>query len=422
LKNSSKIVLFVSLGLAVLLVLAVFIYSFQNNSRHDWTESYEQTSTEPYGTSLLAAVFKNHFGKGNLLINKEPLTKALAAPSLSKIKNYIFIGSSIYLSEDEADTLLSFVAKGNNAFMALESIPEDLESALKLQDCSSTQSKIHYQFDSVCHMRLAHPNLDSVTPVAIRYAYRNKPSSFQWSYFKFASTCDTIPHYASLGYADSNRLNFIRVPHGKGFFFFHLNPLAFTNYELIHEPCLAYTEKVFSHLGEGKTCWDESNRVPGSARRNGKDPAQKGPLSYLLSQTPIRWAWYTLLLLVLSYFLFRAARRQRIIPVILPNENTSLEFVQTVGSLYYQQNDHQKLVLQKMKLFLQFIRSRYYLQTNVLNESLIQKIAVKSQIPVADIEKIVKQFNAYQNTVVALSEEELIAFHKSIEFFYRNCK
>lgn len=420
-KSKSKTGAFITLGVAICLLLGYLLYINSKKIKFDWTETYKQSSEEPYGTSLLTKLLVPYFGKGNFTVGNKALSKALSNSEQSGIKNYLFIGDRLFLGDADTDTLLAFVEKGNNAFIAAPYIPHELDNALGFDSCGTSESMTGIQTDSIIQLNFFHPDLCSSTPYEYRYAYKGVCTRYEWNYFITNDTCRYLPAIQCLGYLQPEKPDFIRIAYGKGFFYFHFNPLVFTNYSLLEAPHLEYTGKVFSHLPPGKTYWDELSRVPGPTRRELQDPG-KGPLHYLLSQEPIRWAWYTMLGLILTYFLFRAMRRQRVIPVILPNENTSLEFVQTVGELYYQQSDHQKLCMQKMKLFLLFIRNRYYLTTNQLNEALIKAIATKSQVAIEDVSKIFTLYAAYQNTVVAVDQGELIAFHKALEHFYRTCK
>lgn len=420
-RNKNRTGAFIILGLALFSLLVYVIYTSSKTSRHDWRETYKQNSKEPYGTNLLSNLLKSYFGKNNFTVGTLPLSKALAKIDSSKIKTYLFIGDRMFLRQEDADTLLAFVAKGNQALISAQYIPSELNDSLGFHSCGTNESMTGREDDSICRMNFYHPRLGSPKPYQYKFVYKGESVAYEWNYFLLNNSCDSLPPLDRLGYSLPNHLNFIRVPYGSGFFYFHLNPMVFTNYSLLDESHVEYCEKVFAHLPEGKCYWDELSRMPSPSRRHPEEPG-KGPLHYLLSQTPIRWAWYTMLGLIITYFLFRAVRRQRVIPVILPNANTSLEFVQTVGELYYQQSDHQKLIIQKMKLFLLFIRNRYYLTTNILDPVLVRAISVKSQIPAEDVDKIFKLYNVYQNTVVAVDQNELIAFHKALEHFYKNCK
>jgi hypothetical protein len=128
-----------------------------------------------------------------------------------------------------------------------------------------------------------------------------------------------------------------------------------------------------------------------------------------------------LLAVILLYVLFHLKRRQRVIPVLEKNVNSSLEFVQTVGSLYFQQNDHKKLAIQKMRLLMAFIRNRYHLNTSLPDEELAEKIAAKSGLELQAVEVIFTQFRAIER-MPYIDDHMLIGFHHLIENFYQKCK
>lgn len=133
------------------------------------------------------------------------------------------------------------------------------------------------------------------------------------------------------------------------------------------------------------------------------------------------FAWYLLLLLGILYLLLRSRRRQRIVPVLEPNTNTSLEFVSTIGRLYFLQNDHKQLCLQKMRLFHQFIRERYGLQSRDTDEVFLAKLAAKSEVPREIINKLFLIHNNIQSSNI-VTEYTLAQLHGLIEEFHRICK
>ena len=124
---------------------------------------------------------------------------------------------------------------------------------------------------------------------------------------------------------------------------------------------------------------------------------------------------------MLLFILFRAKRVQKTIPVIEPNLNTSLEFVQTVSRLYFLQNDHLALAKQKMKLFSLFIRNKYKITLKNNSEEELNRLAVKSEINFKEVKHI---FTSYKliSSRTHITADELIEFHKSIDHFYHTCK
>ena len=117
------------------------------------------------------------------------------------------------------------------------------------------------------------------------------------------------------------------------------------------------------------------------------------------------------------YILFRAKRQQRIIPVLQGNTNSSLEFIKTVGRLYFLQNDHKKLAQRKMQLFLSYVREHFLIPTHNIDQAMKERLATKAEVPLETIEEI---FLRYQRLDRAseISASHLVNFHQVIEKFY----
>jgi hypothetical protein len=114
--------------------------------------------------------------------------------------------------------------------------------------------------------------------------------------------------------------------------------------------------------------------------------------------------------------LFKGKREQRIIPIIEPLKNSSVEFTRTVGSLYFQHSDFSNIIAKKITYFLEEIRSRYYLDTQDLSEDFIQKLAVKSSNNEDETRKLITFIKHLKGKSVH-SEQDLIALNKKIDNF-----
>ena len=229
---------------------------------------------------------------------------------------------------------------------------------------------------SISHIRNSEVRKTTITPTATEI----KNTKARWEYTDSAAIRSYFEDAVILGTYDSTYINFIRIPYGEGHFYIHNNPRVFTNFYLIDAHKLDYAEKALGHLREGTIYFDDFSTVNYRNNNSGYGFSDS-PLQFILSQQSLRWAWYLLLILALLYLLFRAKRKQRVIPVLEPNTNTSLEFTKTIGNLYYQQKDHSKLAQQKMKLFLAHVRMHYRIPTHEINEQLIRQIRLKSELP-----------------------------------------
>ena len=101
-------------------------------------------------------------------------------------------------------------------------------------------------------------------------------------------------------------------------------------------------------------------------------------MRFILNQPALKWSYYLLVVGLLLFVIFKAKREQRIIPIIKPLENSSVEFAKTVGSLYYQHRDYANLNHKKITYFLTYIRNRYYINTTVLDENFITQLSAKA--------------------------------------------
>ena len=144
-----------------------------------------------------------------------------------------------------------------------------------------------------------------------------------------------------------------RVPVGKGELIFSSMPLAMTNYGVLDRELSPYVHRLMALIADRPivrtTAYMETPEI---------EAARESPFRYLLSQQPLRWALWLSLLLVALFMVFTARRRQRVIPIETPPRNHTLEFVQLIGTLYYQQKDHVNLLQKKHAYFAEELRSQ----------------------------------------------------------------
>jgi len=112
-------------------------------------------------------------------------------------------------------------------------------------------------------------------------------------------------------------------------------------------------------------------------------------------------------------------RKQRIIPVLTKPRNDSLDFVKTIGRLYHEKRDHKNLSRKMSAYFLEHIRNRYKLATNLLDERFIQLLKIKTDQAEDNIRSIVS-FIKNLDMADEISTDQLADFHKQLEGFYKN--
>jgi len=226
------------------------------------------------------------------------------------------------------------------------------------------------------------------------------------------SSFDTL-NTTVLGTNSKGNVNFIKTKFGKGEFLLSTVPLAFTNYNLLYGGNKEYIENALSYLPIADVIWDEYYKVGRLESNN--------PLRFILGTKALKWAYFTMLIFAILFIIFKGKRTQRIIPIIPPLKNTTVEFVDTVGRLYYQKGDHKDLAMKRIMYFMEHLRSKYHVNTNEIDVDFFHYLSNKTGIEQKEIERIFKFLNWIKEKPL-VNEMELHKCNELIELFYTKTK
>lgn len=434
----------IGIGAGVLVVVLLLVIFLGDNEELSWEEDYKYNQEQPYDNYLIYSLLEARAEQDSFITIKKSVAKELSPSAIEGTASYVYISDYMMHTPDDIDSLLAFAEQGHDVFISSNNFDNEFAGRLGGIGCVDSSdydweydedydtsyivydySLLHLMgsfYDSTASINLTHPSLRFDEP--LRYVFKTdyKPKKYYWRYFDTNKWCGAENQVAKLG-SNYTKVNFIKVSYGKGAFYLHTTPLAFTNYFLLAEDKLEYAQNVFSHLPDGTIYWDEGSRYYHSDSNTDykSKPFGRSELKYILSQPASKWAFYTMLVGILLYIVFYMKRRQRVIPVIEPYPNTSVEYVQTVGGLYFMKKDHRRLAEQKFKLFLSFIRNRYRLSTQTLDEKLMKQLAAISKVDENSVRNIFELYGSIAEKS-AMSEEQLISFNKYLEYFYQNCK
>ena len=319
--------------------------------------------------------------------------------------NYIFIGDDFILEDLDRRTLLSYVAKGNNVFIAANSCSENLEDTLHFYTTFSIKN-----FADIVHPENSKDNYINT--------FTNKKISTPQQYtFKSMFDAYQIVPIDTMGFevlAVDNYAHpvFVRTKYGEGYIYIHAFPLAFTNYNLLYQQNAGYMAKCFSYLPNRPTFWDDYYKV------HHQQEASKLDLIY--KEKSLKWAWYIAIVATIIFVLFRMKRQQRIIPLHPPLTNTSLEFATTIGRLYYNKADHKDLVKKQVLFWLEYIRTKMNIPTTKLDASFVHLVAEKSGVDASLIKEIVDFVSELNYGQV--SNADVINLYNLIQKFYKQSK
>ncbi|MDR9418908.1 DUF4350 domain-containing protein [Gracilimonas sp.] len=384
--------------LGTLITIFVLVEVFEPKPL-DWTESFSNEDTIPYGGYLIHEMLPTVFPDDSISVNQSPLFEF--TDTTNPQKNWVFINRSFGLDPYETEILLSQVEKGARVFIAARSFNQAFADSLKLGTRMNNPflgGGIILDEDSVL-VNFTNPKLASKNG----YPYHRSTTETYFSSF------DSTRTVRLLGINNEENPNFIQVSVGKGELFLHANPTLFTNYFVRNKTGADYAMTALSYLPEKTTIWDEYYK---DVRSSGGSVVR-----YVVSEKHLRWAWILSLSGVVLFMIFRAKRRQRIIPEITPPKNSSIEFAKTIGDLYREKGDHKLIADKKINFFFDYIRSNLNLDTDIPTQELIKDVAIRSGIQKNEIEAIFDLIDVLSQKE-EISTKELKLLTDRIDQFY----
>jgi hypothetical protein len=388
------------LGILVILVIGIIIVEFSTPQPINWQKTYNETHKIPFGTYIFYEELEQLFPESKVRDIRVTPYEYLDGYYSWSDSTYQITGTYMLIDEfhetdnTSAQELLDFAKFGNDVFISSSYFPE------RIVDSLGFKTKNDYSFSGKAELSFTNPSFerDSITI----------EKGLSDIYF---SKIDTL-YTTVLGYQkfkDSSRVNYIKTSWGNGYFYLHLQPSAFTNYQLLKKDNKKYAEAAMSYLNDDTIYFDSRNKT--------RKELGSSPLRFVLSQPALRWAWYLALLSTVIFMIFNAKRKQRIVKVIKPLKNTTIDFTKTIGNLYYETKDHNNLIDKKITYFLEYIRRVYYLDTQILDDKFVKNLALKSGKDQTDIKNLIKLI-AILKSKSACNEGDLLALNKAIEDFY----
>jgi hypothetical protein len=410
--------LLLGLLLALLLVLVIRGEKASEKKTLDSRLSFRKRDKIPYGAYIAWQNLPSIFPGTRVA------TEAASPQYWSNLSPYeknqalIIITPQFFPDESELKLLFRFIESGNDVFVSTLNCSREWVDALGF-------GLYHDWLNKMIYNELSDPDSMSVT---LSLPSMGAKTEFLYPGHRLESWFQKIDSSRTrvLGHAANGRPNFVQMRAGKGNLFFHLSPLAFSNYFLLHKQNMSYYDQSLSLISDKvKTVvWDEYflNKRSEQQQRENED---KGWLSTLLNlenadgKKSFKAAFWLLLAILLLYVLSEMRRKQRIIPVLKKPANDSLDFVKTIGRLYHDKGDHQNLCRKMSAYFLEHVRSRYKLPTQRLDEEFVQNLVYKTGAQEDLIRQIV-------NFIRSLDEERTVSaatmavFHERLEQFYKN--
>ncbi|MGV9012614.1 MAG: DUF4350 domain-containing protein [Flavobacteriales bacterium] len=388
------------------LVLLILVLDAIAPREPNWNPSFTRYKTDPYACGLTYDRLADLFPQGVTTV-RQPIygtaQERSALDSGASRVNHIFIDGNFSLDDLDLRHLLMMVEAGDDAFIAAENFYGLIEDTL--------------------HFRTAYywapPDTTSIVQDA-KTLLRNDTDAIQFTIFPLLH--EPVSHFARGGF-DEHFRNFtldstqvlaenqrhepvlIRIRHGKGFLYFCTIPRAFTNYYLLKDDARPFMESAFSLLPDRPVLWDEYYKV-------GREGSQT-PLRYILEQPALKGAYWSAILLLLLTVLVYARRRQRAIPVVEPPRNSSREFADTIGRLYFFRGDHADIARKLSNQFKDEVRRKLRLHRAAWDAETVKEIALRTGISEEELNHAGRLMDYYAGNE-RVSEQQLLTLNKAL--------
>lgn len=382
----------------------------------DLRETFGYNDARPFGASVAFDMVKNAYPKKSIEFSKQEFADNYGW-DYDTASLYFDISLNYYVNDRDAQSLLDFVYKGNTAFIA----SDKLDTALlhKIYCEQATQ----YSFYNKSEMRNTFAYIiPELSP---------SKDSFQYFYRPFNKYYAAIngDYGRYLGRNDADSTNLFVFFWGKGRFYFHSDPRAFSNYFLLTNNNYKYFEEVLQMIPEPtqNIYWDnfygKRNHASNAKARSGsggKNDSGKGSsIGTLMKYPPLAKAFLISLGLLLLYMLFNSKRRQRIVPIVKPPENTSIAFAEAIAGLYLSKKDNKVVADKIITYFNEHVRTKYFLNIHVHDETYADVLSRKSAVPIEITNQLAAAIkNA--NSSAKVSDEELLLLNGLVEKFFKN--
>ncbi len=387
-------------GIFLLVLIILLIDTFRVKPTN-WKPTYSLDHKNPFDLYVFNREIKN-------IIPENRIKRIVSTPyeyiqDQNGTVTYLVIKQNIYIIGDTV--ILEEVKKGSNLFISCENLIRNITDSLGL-NYTEADSDLSLKKLDMLRLSLTNKNWGNAD-------YQLKPVLNTFAFVDADSSTTTILGTEKL--PDGKIYpNFLKIKYGKGYVFIHNQPQVFTNHALLSEKSSSnYVAHLLSYIPKSMPLvWFVDGQTS-----NPDAPKTETGLSVVFRYPALRAVWLLLIYGLVLYVLFNSKRRQRIVPVIKPLRNTTVEFVQTIGNLYYQQGNVANIIDKKIVFFLDRIRTNYFIDTSKLDERFAEKLKSKSGKNIELINEILEFINKFRKNKTA-EKNDLIHLNKLIEEFW----
>jgi len=372
----------------IILLLILAVLELSKTEITDWRKNFDPTSKSPFGLFVFDQEAK-HLFNNKLVKEKENPYQYYTNYKNKKNHNILLINKEVDVQSWRK--IFAQVSKGSDVLI----ISDDIYG--KIADTLELVNAMNANFDNQNVLKLLDSQLKKDSVVIDKQPGRTAFKSIN----KNGEILGTLE-----GKEKGNKAAaFVKYSFGKGNVFIHTEPLFITNYYLLKKGNDEYAKAVFSYLPDRETIWFS----------NSTEVVSDSVLRFILSKPALKYAWWLFLGGVLLFMIFNAKRKQRIVPIIVPLKNTSVEFVKSIGNLYLQEGDFHDMMQKKAQYFLHRVRLELLLDTQELNEDFERKLQLKTGVEIKIIQEAIELIKKGMDPYSSVMKEDLIRLNEILD-------
>ena len=420
-------------ALLLALVLALIFWLGKRFQRFDWDE-YQPSPrcTEPFGVALYDSIVGEALG--------QKVVQSYGLPKKVKHSESAFlIGKNTYgywLDKDECDTYRNLAKKG--AVVVLF-VGVDCDIVVAEADSAAVVDTLAVDADSAAVREQENDSILGVDISSVDYHsvtdYKDATAAEVQTYDRTVTfgngqktklrsfLCQFSIKYYDNSYkpicvaSDSLTTACLREYPNGGKLIVTTMPLVFTNYGVMDSDARKLSEYMSSFF-KGRKLY----RLYEEKDKNTMMEEEDGDFKYIMSQPPLKWAFYIILGLLVVYMVFNSRRRMKAIPVHKIDEDTTLQFAKVLGTFYYHQEYHVPFLMKKYDKLKSTLQSRYGWDVDKMEASdLINRLYVITGIKKERIAKLFILICEYgQDAHVISAKKDIIEYIEIIKEIEKN--
>ena len=289
----------------------------------------------------------------------------------------MFVGMDFMMTDAEIDVLLEGIDFGNHLFLSAEKMPSHLLDKLMKKDALT-----YYPNEKA-------PHKINKNVYDMYYFCENDTLTQTWDMFDPKKLTNQTNVLSTI----YGRPNYIEIEYGLGKVFIHLNPLVFTNVQLLKKEGSSYLKEVLGTFEQPKIQWlTFAQYKPESHDESANNyEANQSLLSELFKHPAFHWGFILAVFGLILYLLFRSKRRRPIIPAVENNKNTGFSYVDTLAGIYYNKQHGDKILKIMRRNFYSAVYEHFFIDlTKGVNKKPLIALSKKSNIPLVEIVDLIK--------------------------------